>query len=385
MKINCFGLIQFISTFVCLKHKKMSKKKSAFLVLFLAAIFISSCKKDNCNCDCDLSQYNPTSYTINRPQGFPEMPIPADNPMTVEGIALGRKLFYEKMLSGDNTMSCATCHVQAPFSFTDKGTRFSTGIDGIEGNRNAMAIINLGWGHKFFWDGRAASLEEQALGPVPNPIEMHQKWTDAVAKLEADSLYPELFLKAFGICEIDSLHVAMAIAQFERTMISGNSKFDKYLRGEVGLTPSELNGFALFNVDKTQSTPGADCFHCHGSAGGMFTDNDFHNNGLDSVFTDLGFELTTHDINDRGKFKTPTLRNIELTAPYMHDGRFATLEEVIEHYNAGGHPSATLDPLMKNVGDGLELTPQEKTDLINFLKTLTDMDYLSNPDFSEPQ
>ncbi len=356
---------------------------TAFISFLL--FLISSCKKDDSNPDCDLSLYNPTPYSINRPQGFAEMIIPADNPMTVEGIALGRKLFYEKRLSGDNTISCASCHRQQVYSFADSTTRFSTGIDGIQGVRNSMAIINSGWGHAFFWDGRAASLEAQALGPVPNPIEMHQKWTDAVVKLEADVNYPELFLKAFGICEIDSIHVAMAIAQFERTMISGNSKFDKFTRGEVALTPSEQNGFSLFNRDKTDFLSGADCFHCHGSQGGLFSDNAFHNNGLDSVFTDLGREAATGDINDRGKFKAPTLRNIELTGPYMHDGRFATLEEVIEHYNMGGHPSATLDPLMKNVGVGLELTQSEKTDLINFLKTLTDLDYLNNPDFSEPQ
>ncbi len=351
----------------------------------LAILLFSGCKKDDCPSDCDLSLYNPTPYNIVRPQGFAEMVIPSDNPMTVEGIALGRKLFYEKRLSGNNTMSCATCHVQAQFSFTDKGTKFSTGIDGIQGNRNAMALINLGWGHKFFWDGRAATLEMQALGPVPNPIELHESWTNAVAKLKADTAYPRLFLQAFGICEIDSLHAAMAIAQFERTMISGNSKFDKFTRGEVALTPSEQNGFSLFNRDKTDLLSGGDCFHCHGGQGGLFTSNNFHNNGLDSLFTDLGLEVVTGDINDRGKFKSPTLRNIELTAPYMHDGRFATLEDVIEHYNAGGKPSATIDPNMKNLGVGLELSASEKTDLVNFLKTLTDMDYVNNQEFADPE
>ncbi len=204
---------------------------------------LQGCKKEECNSDCDLILYNPTPYTITRPQGFAEMVIPADNPMTVEGVALGRKLFYEKQLSGDNTMSCASCHIQQPFSFVDSTTRFSTGIDGFEGNRNAMTLINLGWGLNFFWDGRASSLEEQALAPVPNPIEMHQKWTDAIVKLEVDAHYPELFLRAFGVCEIDSMHVAMAIAQFERTMISGNSKFDKRLRFEVDLLHQKQTDF----------------------------------------------------------------------------------------------------------------------------------------------
>ncbi len=359
-----------------------------FSILFLSVvIFFSGCKKDDCNCDCDLSTYNPTAYTVDRPQGFPEMVIPADNPMTVEGIALGRKLFYEKRLSDDNTMSCATCHAQQTFAFTDRGTRFSTGIDGITGTRNAMAIVNLGWAPRFFWDGRAFSLEEQALMPVTNPIEMHQRWSDAVSKLEADSVYPQLFLKAFGVCEIDSLVVAKAIAQFERTLISGNSLFERYVNNNENVLPdptSVLSGFSLFNRDKTITLSGGDCFHCHGASGGLFTDNAFHNNGLDSVFTDVGLEAVTGSPNDRGKFKSPTLRNIELTAPYMHDGRFATLEEVIEHYNSGGHASATLDPLMKNVGVGLELSQQDKTDLINFLKSLTDMDYVNNPAFSDP-
>ncbi len=366
----------------------LSNKVLCTILFSVGIIFLQGCKPDDpdCNCDCDLSGYAPTSYTLERPAGFPQLVIPADNPMTVEGIALGRKLFYEKRLSDDNSMACASCHVQSPFSFTDKGTRFSTGIDGFQGNRNAMALINLAWGHKFFWDGRAASLEEQALGPVPNPIEMHQTWTNAVAKLQADTAYPRLFVKAFGICTIDSLHVAMAIAQFERTMISGNSKFDKVGRHETEFTSSELHGFELFSRDKdtVNNIHGADCFHCHQISTRLLDDPIFHNNGIDSVFADPGLQAVTGDINDRGKFKAPTLRNIELTAPYMHDGRFATLEQVIDHYNMGGHPSATIDPLMKNVGTGLELSQEEKTDLLNFLKTLTDMDYVNNPAFSEP-
>jgi len=162
----------------------------------------------------------------------------------------------------------------------------------------------------------------------------------------------------------------MALAQFERTLISTNSKFDKFLRNEVQLSPSELNGYAIFNSEK------ADCFHCHGTQ--MFMDNTFHNNGLDTEpFLDLGRANVTEDALDNGKFKTPTLRNIEFSAPYMHDGRFSSLEEVIEHYNSGGNYSSTVDPLMKKLGIGLQLTNQEKQDLIAFLKTLSDENFIS--------
>ena len=179
-----------------------------------------------------------------------------------------------------------------------------------------------------------------------------------------------MFKNAFNIDYIDSNHVVMAIAQFERSLISTNSKFDQFLNGEVQLNSSELNGYAIFNSEK------GDCFHCHGSQ--MFMDNLFHNNGLDvEPFNDLGRGKITNDPNDYGKFKTPTLRNIEFSAPYMHDGRFATLEEVIEHYNSGGKYSSTVDPLMKKIGIGLQLTNQEKEDLVAFLKTLSDTEFIS--------
>ena len=187
----------------------------SLLVIFIGLALFLSCRKDNVG-------YEPSPYELEIPSHFPDMIIPKDNPMTVEGVALGRKLFYEEMLSGDNTMSCASCHAPVN-SFTDPN-QFSTGIDGIQGNRNSMALVNLGWQKFFFWDGRAGSLEQQILGPVPNPIEMHQSWKDAVAKLDQDVNYRNLFYKAFGEPGIDSLKVTKAIAQFIRTMISGESK-----------------------------------------------------------------------------------------------------------------------------------------------------------------
>ena len=199
---------------------------------------------------------------------------------------------------------------------------------------------------------------------------MHNSWNNVENTLNQDEEYLLLFKQAYNIDYIDSTHVVMAIAQFERTLISNNSKFDKYSRGEEVFTKSELNGFAIFNSEK------GDCFHCHGTS--LFTDNLFHNNGLESEpFLDIGLGKITKNTSDNGKFKTPTLRNIEVSAPYMHDGRFTTLEKVIEHYDSGGHFSSTVDPLMKKLGVGLNLTNQEKSDLIAFLKTLTDYDYIT--------
>ncbi len=316
----------------------------------------------------------PSPYNFPVLANFPPVPEPDENPTTLEGVALGRKLFFDPVLSGDNTMSCSSCHTPG-IGFTDS-TAVSVGIDGIGGKRNSMSLVNLAYAESFFWDGRSPSLEAQALDPVTDPIELHEEWPNAVAEIKGSQEYQALFLKAFGDQEIDRNLVAKAIAQFERTLISGNSRFDQFLRGEENLTPSELNGFNIYNTEK------GDCFHCHGPI--LFTDHLFHNNGLDSVFSDSGRAKVTGIAADLGKFKTPSLRNIEVSGPYMHDGRFETLEEVIEHYNSGGKPSATIDPLMKNVGTGLGLSPQEKADLKAFLLTLTDEEYLNNSEFQDP-
>jgi cytochrome c peroxidase len=319
------------------------------------------------------------------------MPIPADNPFTVEGIRLGRFLLYDERLSGNNTQSCASCHVPANV-FTDHGLQFSVGIDGIAGNRNSMVLQNLGWESSFFWDGRSPTLEQQVLEPVENPIEMHETWPNAVAKLQADSVYPTLFLRAFGTPGVTKERAAMAMAQFLRTMISGDSKFDKFQRGEEQLSIDEQLGFQLTLLEGgvPPAVPlgqgGADCFHCHPHGGGRFTDGILRNNGLDpeSAWTDLGLYGVTGLPSDRAKFKTPSLRNVALSAPYMHDGRFQTLEEVIEHYNSGGHPSPTIDPNMKFTTGGLQLTPEKKAQLIAFLHTLTDTAFVNNPAFHDP-
>jgi cytochrome c peroxidase len=342
----------------------------------ITLLVITSCNKSNEDPEPPSETWNPTPYALEIPAGFPNMEIPVDNPMTVEGIELGRKLFYDPILSGDNTQSCASCHNQA-FAFTDNERTFSIGIDGIEGTRNSMAVINTGWMPTLFWDGRSVGVEDQALEPVPNPIEMHQSWPDAVQKLKSHQDYPDLFFNAFGTRDIDSMHVVKAIAQFERTLISSNSKWDRYLRGEVQLSQAETKGFEIFFTEK------GDCFHCHSTI--LFTDNIFHNNGLDSIFTDKGLYEVTGNENDIGKFKTPTLRNLRFTKPYMHDGRFKDLGQVVDFYSEGLRWSPTIDPLMKKVNQGgVLLTEEDKFNLVAFLLTLTDTTFVNNPDYSNP-
>ncbi len=381
----------------------MKPTRKALFALVAGLSLASSCKKEEPEVDDggDGGGAVGTPYTLQIPSNLPPMLIPPDNPMTVEGVALGRYLFYEERLSGDNTMSCASCHAPA-FAFTDEGNAVSTGIDGVQGTRSSMALINLGYGQSFFWDGRAATLEDQILRPVRDPIEMHETWINAVAELQADAAYPGLFNAAFGTSTVDSLLAAKAIAQFLRTMISANSPWDRFKRFEGTIPIEAQEGYTLFKLEGgAEGVPfqipgmdstvigqgGADCFHCHLEASGLFTDEQFHNNGLDAEpFSDPGRGAVTNDPFDNGKFKVPTLRNIMLSAPYMHDGRFATIEEVLDHYNDGGHPSSTVDPFMKFTDPDitLELDATKRAQIIAFLHSLTDMDFVNNPAFSDP-
>ncbi|WP_367889204.1 cytochrome-c peroxidase [Polaribacter filamentus] len=328
--------------------------------------------------------YTPIPYNLEVPALFANKliapVIPSNNPLTQEGVALGKKLFFDKKLSGDETQSCASCH-NPKKSFTDD-QQFSDGIDGLLGTRNSMPLFNLAWNfdERFAWDGKEFGLEKQALEPVSNPIEMHANWKNVAQKLQKHPEYPMLFLQAFGNSNIDSVAITKAIAQFERTLISGNSKFDQYLNGETALTSQEQNGFAIF-MDEAKG----DCFHCHGSDNNpLWTDNKFHNNGLDATFSDLGFGSVTGDPADNGKFKSPSIRNLAFTAPYMHDGRFRNLDEVINHYSEGLKRSSTIDPLMKKVNQGgVQLTAKEKADLKAFLLSLSDFNFVNNTDFQE--
>ena len=343
--------------------------------IILIVILILSCRKKNTvqnEVQIDIDNHNHTHTKLGS-SDFPIMPIPIDNETSVEGIALGRKLFYDKSLSGDETQSCGSCHQQSR-AFSDN-KRFSVGIDGVAGKLNASAIINVGWQSSAFWDGRANSLEKQALDPVENPIEMHLSWADAVFRIGADKSYRDEFKIVFGTEVITKEMVTKAIAQFERSLISNKSRFDKFLGGSVELTPLELAGYNLFISEK------AECFHCHGSP--LFSDDELHNNGLD-LFPDNGYFFVTSNVHDKGKFRTPTLRNVEFTAPYMHDGRFETLEDVIDFYSDSIKSSPTVDPLMPNDNGGFHWTHLEKLQLVSFLKTLSDTAYINNREFSNP-
>lgn len=355
-------------------------------VIAVSAAFVSAgailyaCKKDKVG-------YGPTPYQLDIPSHFPAMQIPADNPMTEEGVALGRRLFYEPKLSLDNSISCASCHSPQTAFSDDKPV--STGVNGAIGTRQSMALVNLGWQNFFFWDGRAKTLEQQILEPVPNPVEMHQSWEKAVEKLNADMTYRNDFFKAFGEEGIDKEKASKAIAQFLRTMISGNSRFDVMYKIEnslplsaadqqVSITPQEWAGYDLF-----KSLNGADCFHCHN--GPLMQVQKFSNNGLDHSFADPGRQGVTGNPNDLGRFKVPTLRNIELSGPYMHDGRFQTLDQVIEHYSSGVVQSPTIDPLIEFASQGgVQLDAEQKYLLKTFLKTLTDHQFINNPKFQHP-
>lgn len=343
----------------------------AIALIWLGILFINGCKKDDTN-------PGPTPYTLQIPEGMPAMNIPANNPLTVEGIALGRKLFYDPILSGNNTQSCASCHKQS-YAFTDSTLQFSIGIDNVAGPRNSMPLFNLGWTNKgFFWDGGASNLESQVIGPIQNPLEMHETLPNAINELRASAEYPALFKAAFGTDSITVPLLMRAIAQFERTLISANSKYDKYMRGEATLSPQELNGLALYTaMDK------GDCNHCH-VLGSTFTDFEYRNTGLDSIPVDKGRALITLNPSDDGKFKTPTLRNIALTAPYMHDGRFSNLQQVMNFYNTGFHYTQNLDVNLQTAVKG-RLNQQEINDIIAFLNTLTDTEFLSNPAFAKPE
>ncbi|WP_170377968.1 cytochrome-c peroxidase [Ruegeria atlantica] len=327
---------------------------------------------------------------------FGRFAVPPDNPLTQEAFTLGRHLFYDPILSGNNEVSCATCHVQE-LAFTD-GLAKSPTLSGGELDFSSMSLANLLWGQeRFFWNGRATSLEEQALMPIQHPDEMGQDIDALMEELQASGSYRKMFRQAYGA--VTPENTAKALATFMRLLISSNSKYDQYLRGEVRLTAQEEHGRKLFmaHPDTKVSLRGGNCIDCHSqflTSGFRDALDGFSNNGLDPDETlPDGLMAVTGNPVHKGFFKVPTLRNIAVTAPYMHDGRFDTLEDVMDHYNDGIVVSDTLSPLILEADNapeagqetvGLRMTPDEIQAIIAFLHTLTDEAFLTNPQFSNP-
>jgi cytochrome c peroxidase len=359
-----------------------------FLVIFGFCFFLlQSCRKDDSILIEDVV-FSETPYSLNLLNStLPSPTLPSDNELTEEKFVLGRMLFYSKLLSSDESISCASCHNQAN-GFSDPN-QFSVGVNGATGSRQSMAIFNLAWhSNGFFWDGRADLLRHQSLMPIQDPLEMNETMPGVINKLQKVQVFKDQFFRAFGSNDITSEKISLALENFMFGIVSDDSKYDRFLAGKVSLTESEERGRVLFFGEYNPFFPessGADCAHCH--AGNNFENDLFVNNGLDTdaQFTDLGYEFVTGLASDRAKFKITSLRNIAVTGPYMHDGRFQTLEEVIQHYNSGVQSSSTVDlALLGTASTGLMLDAQDIQDLVNFLNTLTDYTFLNNPQYSGP-
>lgn len=336
---------------------------------------LSACKDETTFEPVDA---NPTPIGLTIPENFPEPFYALDNnPLTKEGIALGKSLFYDSRLSRDNTISCGFCHMQ-PTAFTHHGHDVSHGVDDKLGRRNSLPIQNLIFYKSFFWDGGVHNMDLVGLNAIASEVEMDEEVDNILAKLRADPSYPIQFRKAFGSEEITSTRFLQALSQFLATMISSNSTYDMHVRGEqnVTLTETELRGLELFQKN---------CSGCH--ATDLFTDQSYRNNGFSSdadLTRDKGREEITLNPEDRGKFKVPSLRNVEYTAPYMHNGKLRSLEAVLDFYSSGVNDSPTLDPLMKQEGRlGFALTADDKKAIIQFLHTLTDKNYITDKRFAE--
>lgn len=344
--------------------------------------------------------FSPTPMTVgklNVPLGLPPFPADVLATMTEEGVELGRHLFFDPGLSADSTLSCAGCH-HIDAGTVDGENAVSIGIDGIAGTRNSMPLFNLAYAVDFaittegvpiggfFWDSRAQTLKDQVLIPIEDPIEMHNTLGDAIAHVNAKEVYRAMFWNAFGDSLATPDRLADALAQYLHSILSGNAPFDRYINAVEFWDDDALEGYESFSALEPL---GADCIHCH-TPGGLFTTFEIRNNALEPYtrkeqFTDLGLGAVTGDTIDYGKFKVPTLRNIALTAPYMHDGRFATLREVLEHYNEGLHETSFSDPLMKYADQGgMQFSEADLDVLETFLMSLTDDSLALKPQYQNP-
>ncbi|HLP21516.1 MAG TPA: cytochrome c peroxidase [Chitinophagales bacterium] len=344
------------------------KIKTLFFLFCVGLVTISSCnKKENTK----------EEITFSSPSNFPAPKYNFNNnPVTTQGFELGRKLFYDVSLSRDNSTSCGTCHSSFS-SFTHHGHAVSHGIENKLGIRNAPPVINMAWLDEFMWDGGINQLDMLPIAPIENPVEMDLEFADAVNKIRNNPAYPPLFKSAFGSEEISGPRLLQALSQFMNMLVSANSKFDKWKRGEDGVTftPGENEGYQLFAQKK--------CSSCHSTD--LFTDQKFHNNGIKNSFLiDSGRAHITNRAEDIGKFKTPSLRNLQYTRPFMHDGSISTLEGVLDHYSSEVKISATLDTALNNNGAlGIPLTSDEKAKIIMFLNTLNDPAFVTDRRFAE--
>lgn len=320
-------------------------------------------------CQPENKPRNPASFEgFQPPEHFP-LPVYQfeQNPPTKEGFELGRKLFYDPLLSENGKVSCSSCHQQAA-GFSDPGKDFSTGIEGKLSQRNAPALANLAWFPGFMWDGGINHIEIMPLAPLTDSLEMGTNLADVIRRLQAHDQYPALFEKAFGDNRVSSQKMLFALAQFMALMISDNSRFDQHQRGEIAFTKAELRGYRIFKQN---------CGSCHG--GPLQTDFSYRNNGLSGK--DQGRYLITQSENDIGRFKVPSLRNVALSPPYMHDGRFESLEKVIDHYTSNIQTNKNID---NRLAEKITLSYDQKQELLAFLKTLTDYNYVSDKNFSNP-
>lgn len=328
------------------------------LILFAAMMLFFSCSKED---DHNGANYSPTPYSIQIPPHFPIPEIPENNKTTVEGVRLGRMLYYDNLLHPSGSMACATCHLQS-FGFCTP-------------TNNVMPHTNLIYSSNFLWNGKVSGTLEDIM-----KFEVEEFFQADMNKFKDHSQYPRLFYEAFGNITPTSENAAKALAQFFRVMISGDSRFDKIIRHQTVPTLEEATGMNLFFTEK------GDCFHCHSMP--LTSDYQMHNIGLDSVFVGVnaGHFNISGNAADKGKFRTPTLRNVALQSSYMHDGRFTTLEEVIQFYNSGVKPSPSLDPIMTKPGkeNGLGLTAYQVQCLVAFLNTMTDTVFTNNPQLSSP-
>ncbi len=327
-----------------------------------------------CACNKELTYQYEKFRGFVKPANFPQ-PIYhfETNQVTQERFELGRKLFYDPILSANNTISCGSCHIQTS-AFTHHGHDVSHGIFDRRGTRNSPPIMNLAWNTSFMWDGGIVDLDLQPIAPITNHVEMDDSLPNVLNKLRNSTVYPALFQKAYGSSEINSSGFLKALSQFMLMCVSSNSKYDSVMRNQAIFTSEEQEGYQLFKQK---------CNSCHAEP--LFTDHSFRNNGLSvSMVNDEGRYLVTQKPTDRYKFKVPSLRNLAYTAPYMHDGRLFTLDAVFDHYTMQVQNTPNLDPLfLQNGQPGLSISLTERQKLLVFLKTLNDKSFLLDKLLSE--